>query len=127
MRLAEEQPLPTAISPTVDSPGYITESDPKEDLKEDDEDLEEDPIDYPTNRDNNDDEEEESFRDDANEEEEDEDDDEEEEEEHLASANSVLPPAHRTTARMYIQAQTPIPFLSEAEVDTLLAISTPPL
>nr|GEW03880.1 putative reverse transcriptase domain-containing protein [Tanacetum cinerariifolium] len=30
--LAEEQPLLTAVSPTVDSPGYIHESDPKEDL-----------------------------------------------------------------------------------------------
>ncbi|GJX91558.1 hypothetical protein Tco_0344884 [Tanacetum coccineum] len=38
----EEQPLPAAVSPTVDSPGYITKSDPKEDPKEeeDDEDLE---------------------------------------------------------------------------------------
>nr|GEZ04803.1 hypothetical protein [Tanacetum cinerariifolium] len=29
---AKEQPLPTAISPTADLPGYIIESDPKEDL-----------------------------------------------------------------------------------------------
>nr|GEX78742.1 ribonuclease H-like domain-containing protein [Tanacetum cinerariifolium] len=57
---AEEQPLPTAVSPTTDSLGYITESDPDEDLEEeDDEDLEEDPADYPTNRDDDDDEEEE--------------------------------------------------------------------
>ncbi|GKF61045.1 hypothetical protein Tco_0181099, partial [Tanacetum coccineum] len=27
---AEEQPLPTAISPTSDSPGYIPKSDPEE-------------------------------------------------------------------------------------------------
>nr|GEV33001.1 hypothetical protein [Tanacetum cinerariifolium] len=38
--LAEEQPLPAAVSPTTDSPGYITDSDPKED-------PEEDPTDYP--------------------------------------------------------------------------------
>ncbi|GJY93609.1 hypothetical protein Tco_0509391 [Tanacetum coccineum] len=42
MLLAEEQPLPVAISPTADSPGYITESDPEEDPKEDDEDPKED-------------------------------------------------------------------------------------
>ncbi|GJW87400.1 hypothetical protein Tco_0162740 [Tanacetum coccineum] len=48
----EEQPLPAAVSPTSDSPGYITESDPEEDPEEeDDEDPEEDPADYPTDRD----------------------------------------------------------------------------
>nr|GEW32065.1 putative reverse transcriptase domain-containing protein [Tanacetum cinerariifolium] len=83
----EEQPLPAAVSPTTDSPRYITESDPKEDPKEDDEDPEEDPTDFPTNRDD-DKKEEKSFIDDANDEEEDEDKDEEEEE-HLAPANSV--------------------------------------
>ncbi|GKD27862.1 hypothetical protein Tco_1234076 [Tanacetum coccineum] len=46
---AEEQPLPAALSPTADSLGYITESDPEEDPdKEEDEDPEEDPTDYPT-------------------------------------------------------------------------------
>ncbi|GJT17352.1 hypothetical protein Tco_0876058 [Tanacetum coccineum] len=74
----------------------------------------------------NDDEEEESFGDDADDEEEDEDEDEEEDEEHLAPADSVPPPTYRTTTRMSIRAQTPIPFPSEAEVDRLLAISTPP-
>ncbi|GKF97620.1 hypothetical protein Tco_0293441, partial [Tanacetum coccineum] len=34
--LAEEQPLPTAASPTADSPGYVPESDPKEEPEEDD-------------------------------------------------------------------------------------------
>ncbi|GJZ07738.1 hypothetical protein Tco_0542021 [Tanacetum coccineum] len=68
---AEEQPLHAAVSPTVDSPGYITESDPKEDLEEDDEDPEEGLVDYPTDRDE---EEEESSRDNAGDEEEDEDD-----------------------------------------------------
>ncbi|GJR83570.1 hypothetical protein Tco_0154355 [Tanacetum coccineum] len=55
---AEEQPLPAAVSPTTNSPGYITESDPKEDLEEeDDEDPEEDPTDYPADIDDDDDEE----------------------------------------------------------------------
>ncbi|GJS69981.1 hypothetical protein Tco_0702822 [Tanacetum coccineum] len=120
---AEEQPLLVAVSPTTDSPGYITESDPKEDTEEDDEDPEEDPADYPTDRD---DDEEESSRDDADDKEEDEDEDEEEEEEHLAPADSVPPPACRTTARMSIRDQTPIPFPHATEVDRFLAISTPP-
>ncbi|GJY58248.1 hypothetical protein Tco_0458140 [Tanacetum coccineum] len=110
---AEEQPLPAAVSPTADSPGYITKSDPEEDSEEeDDEDPKEDPADYPADRDDDDEEE---------------DEDEEEEEEHLAPTNSVLPPAYRTTAKMFIRDQTPIPFPSEAEVDRLLAIpSLPP-
>ncbi|GKA14208.1 hypothetical protein Tco_0693854 [Tanacetum coccineum] len=103
------------VSPTADSPDYITESDlkedPEEDQEEDDEDLEEDPTDYPTDRD--DEEEEESFRDDADDEDKDE---EEEEEEHLAPADLVPPLAYRTTARMSIRAQTPNPFPSEAEM-----------
>nr|GFB02553.1 hypothetical protein [Tanacetum cinerariifolium] len=49
-----------------------------------------------------------------------------EEEEYLSPADSVPPLAYHTTARMSIQAQTPIPFLSEAEVDRLLVIPTPP-
>ncbi|GJT72192.1 hypothetical protein Tco_1031478 [Tanacetum coccineum] len=117
----EEQPLPATVSPTADSPGYITESDPEEDPKEDDKDPKEDPADYLADKD--DEEEEESSRDDADDEEEDED---EEEEEHLALSDFVLPPAYRTTARMSIRAQTPIPFLSVAEVDRLLAIPTLP-
>ncbi|GKB36994.1 hypothetical protein Tco_0881936 [Tanacetum coccineum] len=108
----EEQPLPAVVSPTPDSSGYITESDPEEDPEEDDEDPEEDPADYPADRDDEE-EEEESSGDDADDEEEDEGKDEEEEE-HLALANSVPPPAYRTTARMSIRAQTPIPLPSKA-------------
>ncbi|GJW58309.1 hypothetical protein Tco_0105040 [Tanacetum coccineum] len=122
--LAKEQPLPVAVSPTADSPGYITKSDLEEDPKEDDEDPKEDPTDYPTYRDDDDDDDEkESSRDDANDEDEDED---EEEEKHLAPADFVPPPACCTTARMFIWDQTPIPFPSAAEVDRFLAISTPP-
>ncbi|GJS72514.1 hypothetical protein Tco_0705355 [Tanacetum coccineum] len=55
----KERPLPAAVSPTTDSPSYITEfnpeEDPEEDLEEDpeedDEDLEDDPADYPADRD----------------------------------------------------------------------------
>ncbi|GJU36267.1 hypothetical protein Tco_1184621 [Tanacetum coccineum] len=79
--LTKKQPLPTVVSLTTDSPGYITESDPKEDPVEDNEDPEEDPANYLTDKDDDDDEEEESSREDADDEEEDEDT---EEEEHLA-------------------------------------------
>ncbi|GJV14353.1 putative reverse transcriptase domain-containing protein, partial [Tanacetum coccineum] len=48
--LAEEQPLPAAASPTADPPGYVLESDPKEEPEEDDEDPEEDLADYQTDR-----------------------------------------------------------------------------
>nr|GEY44559.1 hypothetical protein [Tanacetum cinerariifolium] len=117
---AKEQPLPATVSPTADSPGYITETDPKEDpKKEDNEDPGEDPADYPTDRDNDDDEEE-SSGDDANDEEEDEG--KGEEEEHLALADSIPPPVYRTTARMSIRAQTHIPFPSYAEVDVRIRI-----
>ncbi|GJW58181.1 hypothetical protein Tco_0104912 [Tanacetum coccineum] len=67
----EDQPLPADASPTVDSPGYIADSEPIKD------DFEEDPkmdhVDYV-----------------ADEEEEESSDDDEEEEEHLASADSAL-------------------------------------
>ncbi|GKF24532.1 hypothetical protein Tco_0076854 [Tanacetum coccineum] len=85
--LAEEQPLPAAASPTADSSGYVPESDQEEEPKEDDE----DPADYPADRNDNDDD------DDEDEDE----DEEEEEEEHLALTNSV-PPVHRMTARISI-------------------------
>ncbi|GJU25931.1 hypothetical protein Tco_1164552 [Tanacetum coccineum] len=43
-----------------------------------------------------------------------------------SAATPPPPPAYRTTARMSIRAQTPIPFPSEAEVNRILAIPTPP-
>ncbi|GKB14564.1 hypothetical protein Tco_0848487, partial [Tanacetum coccineum] len=115
---AKEQPLPAAVSPTADSPGYIANSDPEEDV----EDLKEDPIDYPVDKGDDDD-------DESSDDDEDDDDveeDEDQEEEHLALANSVPSPAYRTTTRMSIRPQTPVPFPSEAEVDRILAISTLP-
>ncbi|GJS86762.1 hypothetical protein Tco_0769398 [Tanacetum coccineum] len=45
---AEEQPLSPVDSPTAESPGYVTESDPDEDLEEyEDDETEDGPIDYP--------------------------------------------------------------------------------
>ncbi|GJX80244.1 hypothetical protein Tco_0328393 [Tanacetum coccineum] len=108
---AEEQPLPAAVSPIADSPGYVPKSDPGEDPEEDDdEDTEEDPADYPTDRD--DEEEEEPSREEANNEEEDEDD---EEEEHPALVDSVPPPVHRVTARISIRPQTPVSLPSDTK------------
>ncbi|GJS10285.1 hypothetical protein Tco_0367081 [Tanacetum coccineum] len=128
---AEEQPLPAAISPTADSPGYITKSDLEEDSEEDNKDPEEDPADYPTNRDDGkEEEEEESFGDDADDKKENEDDkeeedeDKEEEEEHLPPSNSIPPPVHHVTARISIRAQTRISLPSETEFKILITHST---
>nr|GEX59120.1 hypothetical protein [Tanacetum cinerariifolium] len=88
--LVEEQPIPTAVSPTAESPGYITESKPEMEPEEedgDDEKYEEDTIDYPTSGgDNNaDDDGDDLSEDDVDDEEEEESSDsEEDEEEHLA-------------------------------------------
>ncbi|GKE70217.1 hypothetical protein Tco_1528289 [Tanacetum coccineum] len=83
----EDQPLPINASPTALSPGYVANSDPDKDLKED---PEEDHANYladggdddnePSNNDDDDtdDEDEESF----------EDEDDDEEEEHLAPTDS---------------------------------------
>ncbi|GKC74704.1 hypothetical protein Tco_1120587 [Tanacetum coccineum] len=77
-----------------------------------------DPADYPTDRDDDDEEEKDPSRDKADDEEVDEDD-EEEEEEHLAPADSVPPPVHRVMARISIRPQTPIS-------SPLLPVSPPP-
>nr|GEV69611.1 putative reverse transcriptase domain-containing protein [Tanacetum cinerariifolium] len=84
--LAEEQPLPTAVSPTAESPGYIADSEPEMDPEEedgDDKESKEDSIDYPTSI--GDDDGDEMSDDDADDEDEEESSDrDEEEEEHLA-------------------------------------------
>ncbi|GKA54489.1 hypothetical protein Tco_0753438 [Tanacetum coccineum] len=131
----------TSITGLSLSPGYVADSDPKEDSKDG-------PVDYPANGGggNNDD----SSDDDKEEEEA----LEEEEEEHLALADSVVapvvdhvpsskeikpfetnesaatppsPPAYRTTTRISIRPEAPMPFPSEEEVEKLLALPLPPL
>ncbi|GJS14777.1 hypothetical protein Tco_0409249 [Tanacetum coccineum] len=146
MFLAEEQPLPTAASPTAQSPDYEV------DIEADDDEEEEDPApadsvvvallaaDQAPSADSVVDIEV----------------DDEEEEEHPAPADSVVVallaadqapsaeetepfetdesaatppphPAYRVTARISIPAPVPTPVWSDAEVARLLAISTPPL
>ncbi|GJU55340.1 hypothetical protein Tco_1229054 [Tanacetum coccineum] len=131
---AKEQTLPAAASPTTDSPGYVLESDPKEDSEEDDdEDPKEAPADYPTDGGDDGDDEDESSDDD-------EDDDvdikeDEEEEEHPAPADSTvvgLPavdqaPSAEETKPFETDESTATPPPHPAYcVARLLAIPTPP-
>ncbi|GJT76840.1 hypothetical protein Tco_1043565 [Tanacetum coccineum] len=113
--LAEEQPLPPVDSPTAESPGYITKSDP-EGYKDDE--TENGPVDYPIDGgDDGDDDDGDSSRDDADDEDEDEEDEEEEEEEHPALADSaVIVPTVEPAS---------ISLPPEAEVERLLAMPTP--
>ncbi|GJZ00049.1 putative reverse transcriptase domain-containing protein, partial [Tanacetum coccineum] len=83
----KDQSLPVNASPTALSSGYVADSDPLEEDRE--EDPEEDLADYPA--DGGDDKEEESSEDDNDDEYEEEDEDEEEE--HLASTDSAALPA----------------------------------
>ncbi|GKD95920.1 hypothetical protein Tco_1379817 [Tanacetum coccineum] len=146
---AEEQPLPPVDSPTAESPGYVIESDPEEDPEEyEDDETKDGPVDYPIDEgDDGDGDDDDSSGDDA-EEDEDEDDDEEEEEEekHLAPADSAIvvpvdepvfpsegiepvipPPSSDITigARITVRPQTSISLPPEAEVERLLAMTTP--
>ncbi|GJY50586.1 hypothetical protein Tco_0441433 [Tanacetum coccineum] len=146
---AEEQPLPPIDSPTAESPRYVTESDPEEDLEEyEDDETEDGPVDYLMDGgDDGDDDDGDSSRDDANNEDEDEEDEEdEEEEEHLAPADSaivvpidepvlppkgtepVIPPSSTDInigARITVRPQTSISLPPEAEVERLLTMTTP--
>ncbi|GJX19373.1 reverse transcriptase domain-containing protein [Tanacetum coccineum] len=113
----ERAAITPVVSPTVESPGYVTKSDPEE--YEDDE-TEDGPVDYPMDGgEDGDDDDGNSPGDDTDDEDEDEEDedeeDEEEEEEHLAPADSdvVVP-----TASIFLP--------PEAEVERLLAMPTPP-
>nr|GFA92411.1 hypothetical protein [Tanacetum cinerariifolium] len=87
---AEEQPLLPVVTPTTESPGYVTVSDPEEDPEEhEDEETEDGPVDYPMDGgDDGDDDDGDSSGDNANDEDEDEED--EEKEEHLAPTDSVV-------------------------------------
>ncbi|GKB23993.1 hypothetical protein Tco_0863394 [Tanacetum coccineum] len=94
---AEEQPLPPVVSPTVESPGYVVESDPEEDPEEyEDDETEDGLVDYLIDGgEDGDDDDGDSSGDDADdededEEDEDEEDEEEEEEEHLAPVDSAV-------------------------------------
>ncbi|GJS62574.1 hypothetical protein Tco_0657358 [Tanacetum coccineum] len=124
--LAEEQPLPAALSPTADLPGYVPKSDLEEHLEEDDdEDPKEDPADYPADEGDNGDDKDESSDDD-------EDDDApsaEETELFETDESAATPPPHpayHVTARISIRDELPTPFWSDTEVARLLVIPTPP-
>ncbi|GKC29037.1 putative reverse transcriptase domain-containing protein, partial [Tanacetum coccineum] len=151
---AEEQPLPHVVLPTAESPGYVVESDLKEDPEEyEDDETEDCPVDYPMDEEGDgDDDDGDSYGDDADDEDEDEEDkddeDEEKEEEHLAPANStivvptvelvyppkgtepVTPPPSTdittTRARITVRLQASISLPPEAEVERLLTMPTPP-
>nr|GEU78678.1 hypothetical protein [Tanacetum cinerariifolium] len=148
MLLVEEQPLPPVDTPTIESPGYVAESDPKEDPEEYEDDKTEDGlVDYPMDgRDDGDDDDDDSSRDDTDDENKDEED--EEEEEHIALTDSAVviptvelvsppegtepvipPPSTNTTttgARIIVRLHAVISLPPEAEVKRLLAMPTPP-
>nr|GEX69534.1 hypothetical protein [Tanacetum cinerariifolium] len=151
--IAEDQPHAEDTSPIALLPEYVPESDfemhPEDD---DDEDPEDDPVDYPADGGDDGDDEEESSED----EEDDEMDVEaDEEEEHPNPADSVVVaptaadqapsaeetepfetdefaatpppyPTYRTTARISIPAQVPMPAWTDSEFVRLHAISSPP-
>nr|GEU47190.1 putative reverse transcriptase domain-containing protein [Tanacetum cinerariifolium] len=123
--LAEEQPLPLVVSPIAESPEYVAELDPEEDLEEYEDDETEDGPDK----------------------DEEDEDEEEEEEEHLALADSTIviptdelvsppegtepvitPPSTDTTtteAKNIVQLQAAVSFPPKAEVERLLSMPTP--
>ncbi|GJX89536.1 hypothetical protein Tco_0341550 [Tanacetum coccineum] len=82
----EDQPYAVADSPIALSPGYVADSDPKEDPEEDSKDG---PVDYPADGGDGDDDDS-SDGDKEEEEASEEEEADEEEEEHLASADSVV-------------------------------------
>ncbi|GJZ39597.1 putative reverse transcriptase domain-containing protein [Tanacetum coccineum] len=106
----EEQPLPATVLPTADSPGYIADSDLKED-------PEEDLVDYPVDGGDDDDGDDESSDDDKDD---DDDVEEDEEEEHPAPADSVPPPVHHLSPLPQIPSP-PLP------VSSPVPVSPPPL
>ncbi|GKE64152.1 hypothetical protein Tco_1518313, partial [Tanacetum coccineum] len=136
----EDQPYVVADSPIALSPGYVADLDPEED-------SEDGLVDYLANEGDDDDDES------SNDDDEEEEDLEEEEVEHLAPTIFVVapvvdhvpsseetesfktdesvatppsPPACRTTARISIRPEAPMPFPSEEEVERLLALPPPP-
>ncbi|GJR82039.1 hypothetical protein Tco_0152824 [Tanacetum coccineum] len=142
------------ISPTAESPGYVVELDPEEDLEEYEDDKTKDgQVNYPMDGgEDGDDDDGHSSGDDADDENEDEEDEdnkeEEEDEDYLAMADSavivptvelvsptegtkpVIPPPSTdittTGARITVRLQASISLPLEAEVEILLAMPTPP-
>ncbi|GKC31918.1 putative reverse transcriptase domain-containing protein [Tanacetum coccineum] len=131
----EDQPYVVADSPIALSPGYVADSDPEEDSKDG-------LVDYPADGGDCDD-------DDSSDDDKEEEEALKEEEYHLALIDSVVAPvvdhvpsseetkpfetnesaatpACRTTARISIRPESPIPFPSEEEVEILFALPPPP-
>ncbi|GKF54183.1 hypothetical protein Tco_0161093, partial [Tanacetum coccineum] len=107
---AEEQPILPVDSPTAESPGYVTKSDPEEDPEEyEDDETEDSPVDYHMDGgDDGDDDDGDSSRDDVDE--------------------PVIPPPSTDItigARITVRPQTSITLPPEAEVERLLAMTTP--
>ncbi|GKE63520.1 hypothetical protein Tco_1513887, partial [Tanacetum coccineum] len=142
----EDQPYAVADSPIALSPCYIADSDPEED-------SEDGLVDYPADGGDIDDDDSSDDDDSFDDDEEGEEASEEEEDEHLALADSVVapvvdhvpssketepfeidesaatppsPPACRTTARISIRPEEPMPFPLGEEVERLLALPPPP-
>nr|GFB61523.1 hypothetical protein [Tanacetum cinerariifolium] len=110
---AEEQLLSDAVSPTAESPGYITESEPEMEPEVNDGDDEKskgDSIDYPTSEGDND------ANDDGDDLSEDDANDEDEEE----SLNTTPPPfRYHIAARISVQPHILMPFRTESEMEAL--------
>nr|GEV90839.1 putative reverse transcriptase domain-containing protein [Tanacetum cinerariifolium] len=119
---AEEQPLSPIDSPTVESSGYVAQSDAEEDPEEyEDNETEDGPVDYPM--DEGDDDDGDSSGDDAD----DEDEDGEEEEEHLALTDStIVIPIVELTSPPEGTEPAAISLPLKVEVERLLAMHTPP-
>ncbi|GJX20220.1 hypothetical protein Tco_0222897 [Tanacetum coccineum] len=114
---SEEQPLPTALSPTADSPGYVPESDLEEDPEEDDdEDPEEDPANYPADGGDNGDDEDESS---------DDDEDDDETEPFETDESAATPPPHHVARILAIRIPPPSPLSLWSS--SLPQIPSPPL
>nr|GFD37922.1 hypothetical protein [Tanacetum cinerariifolium] len=120
----EDQPLPADASPTVASPGYMTDSDPEEDLEEDpEEDPEDDQADYPIDGGDGDDVPSDGNKDDTDDEDPEEEpfeENDEEEEEHLASTDSPVVPtvdlALSARARKTVRPEPPMSASMEASI-----------
>nr|GEZ23636.1 hypothetical protein [Tanacetum cinerariifolium] len=110
---------------------YVPEPEYPEYIPPEDEDLEEDPADYPADHDDDEEEEEEPSGDDADKEDEEQDeDDDDEEEEHPASADSIPPPlALRRFLAMPTQPPSPLTPLSSPlpQIPSLPLPASPPI